>query len=244
MKKGLMLGLLALFVFGLAGVTYAGLPCAAYCSTVMAFQRVSGTGLPCVTCDAVWSPAGTYEKVWIRVTVRDCLSAPVPTCDVRLDLSGEFDPNNDAGNPLQRNGRICGTASRTLTTDANGVVAFDIYGGGAGKYALHWTVTELKSDPDQMLSDNYDTLCIKSLDFNGTGNVNFQDTFIFAPQLNAGIGYTSDFRNCGPGNTVNFQDTFIYAPRLNAGDTCPGGAAVSFLLVRNTAMGDDCDIMF
>ena len=50
MRKGLMIGLLALFAFGFATTAFAGLPCAAYSSTVMDFQRVSGTGLPCVTC--------------------------------------------------------------------------------------------------------------------------------------------------------------------------------------------------
>ncbi len=244
MRKGLMFGLLALFAFGFATTAFAGLPCAAYSSTVMAFQRVTGTGLPCVTCNVVWSPAGTYEKIWIRVTVRDCLSAPVPSCNVRLDLSGQFDPNNDMGSATSVNGRICGTASRTATTDANGVVAFDLYGGGAAKFALNWVVTALCGDPSVQLSNNYDTLCIKSMDFNGSGNVNFSDTFKFAPQVNAGTGYSSDFRGCGATNAVNFQDVFIYAPRVNAGDVCPGGAGVSFTLTRNTAMGADCDAIF
>ena len=71
MRKGLMFGLLAPLVFAVASETFAGLPCAAYSSTVMYRARMTGTGLPCNECNLVWSPSGNYETLKIRVTVRD-----------------------------------------------------------------------------------------------------------------------------------------------------------------------------
>jgi hypothetical protein len=240
MRKGLMIGLLAVTVLGVAATADAGLPCAAYSSTVMAFQRKTGTGFPCNETNLVWCPQGDYEKLLIRVTVRDCLSAPVATCDVRLDLSGQFDPTDDLGAATGINGRICGTASRTATTDANGAAVFEVVGGGGGKYALHWVVTALCADPDIELTAQDDTLCIKSLDFNGTGNINFLDTFKYAPFLSAGSGYSGDFQSCSDGNLVNFLDTFQYAPHLQGGHLC----ASSFTLTRITTMGSDCNLLF
>ncbi|MFH1682123.1 MAG: hypothetical protein ABIH26_15955 [Candidatus Eisenbacteria bacterium] len=244
MSKGMMIGLVALVVLGSAGVAFAGLPCAAYCSSVMEFQRVSGTGFPCNQCDLVWCPVN-YEKIWIRVTVRDCLEAPVPDCEVRLDLSGLFDPNDDLVNPDQINGRICGTPSRTGTTGADGAVEFLITGGGAGRFALHWVVTALCAEPAVELAARDDTLCIKSFDFNGTGVVNFQDVFRFMPQLWAGYGYSSDWRHCNGANWVNFGESFLFAPRLNGGDQCPGGYGESFTLTRVIdGLLPDCDDLF
>jgi hypothetical protein len=237
-----MFGLLALLVFAVAGETFAGLPCAAYSSTVMYRARMTGTGLPCNECNLVWSPSGNYETLKIRVTVRDCLSAPVAACDVRLDLAGTIDPNDDLGSPTSLNGRFCGTAARTLTTNANGAVEFVVYGGGSGKVAIHWITTAVCPDPDIQLNDNWDTLCIKSFDYNGSGNVNFTDTNKYLPQLLAGSGYSSDFRNCSDANQVNFTDTNTYLPQLIAGAACPGGT--SFLMTKNTSMGLDCNQIF
>ncbi len=235
--------LLAFALFGSLATAWAGLPCAAYSSAGMELVRVSGTGIPCSTCDLVWAPSGNYERMWIRVTVRDCLSEPVPSCEVRLDLSGLFDPNNDLLNPQNLNGRICGTPSRTAVTGADGAVGFMISGGGAGRHALHWVVTALCADPAVELAAHDDTLCIKSFDFNGTGSVNFQDTYYFAPAVYRGSGYSADFRHCSvSGNIINFADSFIYAPRVNGGDKCPGGASESFLLTRVIdGLLPDCD---
>jgi hypothetical protein len=239
MRRSRVLGLIAMVVAGSIESASAGLPCAAYSSAVMELQRVSGTGLPCGTCDVVWCPAGDYESVWIRVTVRDCLSSPVPSCAVRLDLSGRFDPNNDLGSPTSVNGRICGASSRMATTDSNGAASFDLWGGGAAKFALNWVLTALCADPEIELAARDDTLCIKSFDLNGSGNVNFSDTFKFAPQLNTGAGYSSDFRDCSSANRVNFRDSFLFA--VHQSHFCPGGAGQSFTLLRDTSIGEDCD---
>jgi hypothetical protein len=189
----------------------------------------------------VWCPAGDYEKMYIRATVRDCLQAPVATCDVRLDLSGTVDILNDISGT--NFGRICGTASRTATTDANGAVQFLISGGGAGRFEIHWVLTALCADPDIQLAAKDDTLCIKSFDFTGNGGVNFQDTFKYTPKLSAGTGYSCDFRQCSDGNGVNFQDTFQYTPHLSGGHTCPGGIGAGFNLTTVTT-GTDCDLLF
>jgi len=236
--------LLALGLLGSLATAWAGLPCAAYSSAKMEFARISNLPphYPCSTCDLVWAPSGTYEAMWIRVTVRDCLSDPVPSCEVRLDLSGLFDPNNDLFSPQNVNGRICGTPSRTAVTGADGAIGFLISGGGAGRHAIHWVVTALCAEPAVELATNDDTLCIKSFDFNGSGAVNFQDTFYFIPQIRAGSGYSGDFRSCSSDNSINFGDTFHFAFRLNGGDKCPGDASQSFLLTRVIdGLLPDCD---
>lgn len=219
MKKGLVFGVVALL--GLAGTASAGLPCAAYSVCGLTIQNVTN----CATTNLVWTPNQYADYIVIRVTVRDCLENPVELCDVRLDLSGSFDANNDISPGV--NGRICGTATRTAQTNANGAVAFNISGGGAGAIFLNWTVTAQCADPEVELCANTDTLCAKSYDFNGTGNINFFDTFKYLPQLNATTGYSSDFAQCSASNIVNFFDTFKYLPRLNNVDACPSG---SFLL--------------
>jgi len=177
MKKGLMIGL-ALFAF--AGTALAGLPCAAYSTCTLTLN----TPTACSTCDLVWAPDGSMDTIVLAVTVLDCLENPVDACDVRLDMSGEFDPNNDLGAGV--NARICGTATVTQTTDANGVANFTIVGGGAGAIVLDYTVTAECADPEVELCANSDTLCVKSVDYNGTGNVNFFDTFKYLPALNTG----------------------------------------------------------
>jgi len=209
----------------------------------MEFQRMSGSGFPCGACDLIWCPFGDHEKMFIRLTVRDCLSLPVASCQVRLDLSGAFDPNEDL--PSSGNGRICGAASRTATTNANGAVQFPIYGGGAGRYAIRWEVTALCSDPEIELAIRDDTLCIKSFDFDGSGAINFADTFRFAPMLVPGVGYSGDFRSCSDANIVNYMDTIIYAPHLSGSHACAGGAGQSFLLTKPSGgIPPDCDDLF
>jgi hypothetical protein len=108
---------------------------------------------------------------------------------------------------------------------------------------MHWVVTALCADPAIELSANDDTLCIKSFDFNGSGIVNFLDTFQLVQEVAPGTGYSADFRACSAGNIVNFLDTFVYVPHLSGGHACPG--STSFLLTKVIdGLLPDCDELF
>ncbi len=238
-----LLGMIGLLLTCLVGQASGGIPCAAYSASILEFQRPTGPGLPCGQCDLVWDPrgAGESENLLIRVTVRDCDGVPVPGSFARLDLSGSFLRHPDITTATV--GRICGTPSRSDTTDANGAARLRLRGGGSGRIALHWVVTISWPGDSFVLSDNWDTLCVKSPDFNGSGNVNFLDTFIYVPSLVHGTGYSGDFKACSALNTVNFQDTMFYAPFLFDGSPCQGGPA-SFVLTTVTSMGESCDQLF
>ncbi|MFH1681112.1 MAG: hypothetical protein ABIH26_10765 [Candidatus Eisenbacteria bacterium] len=245
MSRKVVFGILALAVFGSAGGALAGIPCAAYSSSELVISRVTGTGRPCGTCDLLCCPAGDYDRMLIRVTVRDCLATPVPDCDVRLDLSGTYDPNNDVSNQSIILGRICGTPSRTQTTDASGAVEFPFWGGGAARFAIHWVVSALCADPEIELAARDDTLCIKSFAIRHGVAINFSDLFQFAPKLNAGFGYSADFSFCSEENIVNFRDTIEFARHYYGGHCCPGGSGESFALTRVIdGLLPDCDDIF
>ncbi|MBN1826970.1 MAG: hypothetical protein JW958_11965 [Candidatus Eisenbacteria bacterium] len=233
MKKGLMIGL-ALFAF--AGTALAGLPCAAYSTCTV----ILNTPTACATTDLVWSPNGSMDTIVLAVTVLDCLENPVSSCDVRLEMSGQFDPANELG-ASGNNGAICGTQTVTQATDANGVTSFTLTGGGAGAMILDYTVTAECADPEVELCAGSDTLCVKSVDFNGTGNVNFFDTFKYLPQLNSTTGYTGDMAACAATNVVNFFDTFKYLPALNSVAACPSG---SWTLTLNDGGIYECDDIY
>ncbi|MFH1277377.1 MAG: hypothetical protein ABIK65_03245 [Candidatus Eisenbacteria bacterium] len=209
MKKTLAL-LAVVGCLAIAGSAFATLPCAANSSCAIEVQNGNG----CTTADLRWCPAGDMDHIIIRVTVRNCLDDPLEGCVVRLDLSGQ----SDAMDGTSAMG-VCGTMSSTATSDANGAVAFDLTGGGCGRFVLDWTATAECADPEVELCANSTELCAKSPDFNGDLTINFFDTFKFLPALNAGTGYCADF-NCD--NVVNFFDTFQFLPHLNHGGGCVG----------------------
>ncbi len=237
MKKGMVIGLFALAMLGFTGSAFAGLPCAAYSNCELGTVALVG----CSTTDIIWSPSNTTSAgyVVIRGTVKDCLDNPIDTCRVRLDLSASFDANNDVMPGVS--GRVCGTSSRTTETDANGYFEFAVTGGGTGAFIFDWTITALCADPEVEICVSSDTLCAKSYDYNGSGNINFFDTFKYLPQLIAGAGYSSDFAACNTSNMVNFFDTFKYLPRLIDGDPCVGG---SFLATSLEDQIYECDDIF
>jgi hypothetical protein len=193
-----------------AGSADATLPCAAYSScAISATQSCADAGLR-------WCPKGDYGLITIRVTVRNCLNSPLAGCPVRLDISATGDTQNELATAALM---IVGAASRLDTSDANGAVSYDITGGGCGRFQLNWTATATCATPEVQLCSNSTVYCVKSPDLNGNGGVNFLDTFKYAPQLSAGIGYCGDF-NCN--GAVNFLDTFVYAPHLSHGGTYAG----------------------
>ncbi len=229
MNKGLVLGILAIAAVGFAGMATAGLPCAAYSTCDLAPVQIRA----CSTTDVIWDAVGAAGYIGIVVTVRDCLNNPVDACDVRLDMSGTFDSNFGTAGV---SGVLCGTGSMTGTTDANGAVSFDVYGGGCGVLVLDWTATALCATPEVELCNVSDTLCVKSTDFNGDGLTHFLDTFRYLPMLNATTGYCGDFAGCSAGNGVNFLDTFAYLPALGG----PYGCLPKTIL-GNSGGGLTCD---
>ncbi len=233
MKKGFVLGLLALASVAIAGSAFAGLPCAAYssCELTVAQHSNCHAGATNPTTDVLFSYGQVnFDSLCIAVTVRDCLGAAIETCSVRFDYSGAFDPQNENGGGT--NGWLCGTGSATALTDANGTARFYVVGGGAGQLELTWSVTAECADPEVELCAQVDTLCVKSTDFNGSGNINFFDTFKYLPQLSSGSGWSGNMNCASP--AVNFFDTFRYLPDLSAGSACAGFS------VGNTFAGADC----
>lgn len=212
MRKGLLFAALVGCLIA-AGSADATLPCAAYSACAIS------TSNSCADAQLRWCPKGDYGFITIRVTVRNCLNAPLAGCPVRLDLGAIGDPQNELGTAAMM---IVGAASRLDTSDANGAVSYVITGGGCGRLQLNWTATATCATPEVQLCSNSTTYCVKSPDMNGNGTINFQDTFKYTPQLSAGVGYCADF-NCN--GLVNFQDTFTYTPHLSHGGTYAGFAA-------------------
>jgi hypothetical protein len=235
-RKGLVFGLIALGLTGFAGSALAGLPCAGYSHCGLDVIKISG----CATTDLIWCPAGDKDLIRICVTVRDCLEAPVDSCIVRLDLLNfKFDPGDHLGAGVF--GRICGTGTYMGNTlNNNGVYCWTLTGGGAGTIMFDWSVTAECADPEVLLCAESDTLCTKSFDFNGSGNVNFFDTFKYLPCLNSGVGYYCDFAQCNATNFVNFFDTFQYLPHLNGSHTCLPAVVVA----TNVELPWDCDDIY
>ena len=217
MKKGLTFALAAILVAGFAGLASAGLPCAAYSTCDLYPVQVIA---PCTTTDVTWDPNGAAGHILITVTVNDCLDNPVDSCDVRLDISGEF--KGDVGITVAPGGFICGTASRTAQTGPNGAANFEITGGGGGSLVLNWTATAECASPEVELCSVSDTLCVKSTDMAGNGIINFFDTFNYLPILGSGVGYHGDWAQCSAGNIINFFDTFVYLPALGTPYNCAG----------------------
>ncbi len=213
----------ALFValagcLAVASTSMATLPCAANSSCAIEVENQ----LPCTNTDLRWCPQGDWDHIIIRVTVRNCLDNPLDSCDIRLDLSGIGDPQDEIGSPDGIS--ICGSSSLTQMSDANGAVEFTLTGGGSGRFVLDWIVTAECAVPEVELCSNSDTLCAKSPDFTGNLIVNFWDTFEYLPQLQATVGWSGDF-NSGVGtcdNLVTFWDTFDYLPHLQAVHQCTG----------------------
>jgi len=191
----------------------ATLPCAANSSCAIVVENA----LPCGDADLRWCPVDDMDNIIIRATVRNCLNDPLEACDLRLDLDGTGDSQDELGGGSIA---ICGSQSSVVASDANGAVEWVLTGGGCGRFILDWTVTAECADPEVELCDNSIELCAKSPDFNGDLTINFFDTFAFLPALNSGSGYCADL-DCSGGN-VNFFDTFQFLPHLNHGGGCTG----------------------
>jgi len=184
--------------------------------------------LPCGNADLRWCPGGDMDNIIVQVTVRDQNNDPIPDCTVRLDLSGECDPQDELGDNV--NMAICGQPQRWNTTDVNGYAEFVITGGGCGRFYLNWVVTAECTYPEVELCDETTpNLCAKSPDFTGDLKINFLDTFKYLPQLSSSIGYSGDLSCDG---NVNFFDTFQYLPHL--ANACQG---TGFTLPKTT-LGD------
>jgi len=172
----------------------------------------------CNTTDLIWSPGGSEDVIVVRVTVMDGhLEEPLANCSLSLELDPAIDPDH----VIDGNGFLCGDLTRYGVTDPNGVVAWELNGGGTGMIAFNWTVNLLCCDPLHWV-DGSDTLCVKSYDLTGDGKVNFFDTFRFIPMLANGYGWAGDYAQCTPMHTVNFFDTFEFLPPLQTGETCSG----------------------
>ena len=103
-------------------------------------------------------------------------------------------------------------------TDIDGKATVVISGGGCACVTLQYEVTAARCGFSGPIAGEGFSFCVKSVDFNGNGVVNFFDVFKFLPLLNAGSGYCGDF-NCD--GKVNFFDTFVLLPTLGTTVICP-----------------------
>ncbi|NNE08724.1 MAG: hypothetical protein HKN20_09200, partial [Gemmatimonadetes bacterium] len=110
--------------------------------------EATGTS-PCPEVDAIWCPAGDMDSIIVRATVRNALGELVPDCLIRLDVSsvGTPDPSMGGGAQVQ----LCGNGEFHQLTDANGAVAFPLFGGGCGTIEVAWTLTAECAAPEFQL---------------------------------------------------------------------------------------------
>lgn len=171
----------------------------------------------CPEVDAIWCPSGDLDTIFVRATVRSDMDELVPDCLIRLDVTsaGTPDPSVGAGTQV----RLCGTGEFHQLTDANGVVAFPLFGGGCGSIEIRWILTAECAFPEIELCTDSTTFDVRSPDFNGSLHVNFFDTFKYLPALNVGTGSCQNL-NCSADGDVNFFDTFDYLHHLAGQHSC------------------------
>ncbi len=168
------------------------------------------------TDNAMLCPAGDGDSVLtVTVTVIDGLGAPVagiPAGDVVLNAAGV----SSNGNNIE----FCnGTPDlaqwlSTAATNASGEATFTITNvGGCGTITFTAEVQSIPLTSGAVVS-------IKSPDFNGDGELNFFDTFLYIPELMAGTGSCGNLNNDAAGD-VNFFDTNKYLTHLITSHKCP-----------------------
>ncbi len=160
-------------------------------------------------------PAGDADSIVIKVTILNGSGAPivgVPAGDVVVNLTGL----SSLGQAWQVCGEPAGSVTlvSTAASDSTGCVWLVVNEvGGCAALSASATVSGTPLTAAGAGS-------VRSVDFNGDGDVNFFDTFLYLPDLIAGTG------NCGNLNgdvtgDVNFFDTNIYLTHLVTGHQCP-----------------------
>ncbi len=185
-------------------------PVASYCNTSV----IHNDACPVGSNHVVWCPAGDLSLISATIGVIDVGGNPCVNTTVMVNFRFTGEPTVTANNLW-----VCGTTNGMVTlfgvTDALGEVTFTFTGGGCGCLMMDFNAWVGPAFVCQTQAQ----FCVKSPDMNGNGTINFQDTFQYLPQLNAGTGWCADF-NCS--NSVNFLDTFQYLPHLNGAHSCPG----------------------
>ncbi len=192
----------ALVITGSVSEAEAGVPCAATSGREM---KIGGTA--CSSADALFSWHGNRGTIDIYVTVRDCASQPVGGSDVQLGFVVAGDPTDEFAASAEM--RINVDSELNGTTDAAGVALFEVLVGGCGQVQIDWTAT---ADGVELGTDSQ-SYCVRAFDMNGSGEVNFYDTFLCLPQYFTGVGWAADFSCVAP---INFFDLFHYLPDLNS----------------------------
>ncbi|MFH1276883.1 MAG: C25 family cysteine peptidase [Candidatus Eisenbacteria bacterium] len=166
--------------------------------------------------DLVLSPDGSGDSTMtIVVTLLDGAGLPlagVPGSAIQVTASGVSSLGKDI--------IFCGSGSGTAVfsgdapTDADGRCVIEVTNaGGCGTVDLTCSVGSVTLAGGASAE-------MKSPDFTGDGEVNFFDTFLFLPALNAGTGYCGNLNNSADG-VVNFFDTAKYLSFLAAAAQCP-----------------------
>jgi hypothetical protein len=166
--------------------------------------------------DLMLRPDGFGDSTFtITVTVLGGSGDPVPGLpagDVTVDLVGTSLNGQDM--IFCTSGTNLLHLVSTQPTNGSGQVSFTVATvGGCGDVAVAATVQGIPLT-------NGDVATVRSPDMNGDGNTNFQDTMLYAIQLNAGTGYCGNL-NGGADGVVNFQDTIKYVQALVAPAMCP-----------------------
>lgn len=166
--------------------------------------------------DAVFCPAGDLATALaITVTARDAGGLPlagIPAGDVTVDITGT---SSLSGQML-----FCGQAPNsgtfvsTTATNAGGETTIYVtLAGGCGSLDIQATISSTPITSPAYVS-------VKSVDFNGDGEINFFDVFEFLPELSAGSGTCGNLDNDGSGQVI-FTDTNIFLPHLGGHHMCP-----------------------
>ena len=166
--------------------------------------------------DLMLAPDGNGDSVMtIVVTVRNEQNNPVagiPAGDIAVLAEGV--------SSLGRGFHFCAGDGETAVfystapTDGSGETTILVReAGGCGVVTLSATVSGIDLTAGAVAN-------VRSPDINGDGVVNYFDTFLYIPMLNAATGWCGNLNGSGDG-VVNFFDTAKYLPSLANGVHCP-----------------------
>jgi len=162
------------------------------------------------------SPDGNGDSTMVvTVTVVDSQGAPIPGTP-----PGEIAVLCEGVSSIGHEIRFCASGSSSAQfypdtpTDEFGKTTIEVSEvGGCGTVTLSAEVRGISLNGTAVAN-------IRGPDFNGSGGVNFMDTFVYISFLSSGTGYCGNL-NGDPNGEVNFFDTIKYLLYLANQVECP-----------------------